>query len=297
MPARSLMDTLAQRPLLCDGGMGTQLIARGLEAGQCADLWNLDRPDDVRAVHAAYRAAGCDLLTTCSFQANRQALSMHGMAEQVEAINRAAAGHARDAAGDGAWVMGDMGPSGVFLEPMGEATESQLQQLFAEQAAALRAGGADGLIIETMSDAQELAIAVRAGKSVADWPIIATFAFERGQDGTYRTMMGTTAADAMRAAIDAGADVVGANCGTALSLTDYAALARELVAAAGGVPVIVQPNAGTPVQGPDGVTHPAGVADMAAAVPDLLAAGVRIIGGCCGTTPEHLRAMGQRMAR
>jgi methionine synthase I (cobalamin-dependent) len=295
MARPSLLDVLRQRPLLCDGGMGTQLIARGLGPGECADLWNLTRPDDVREVHRAYRAAGCDLLTTCSFQANTLALAAHGLADQADAINQAAAANARAATDDQAWVLGDIGPSGAFLEPMGEMTVGQLQQVFARQARALLDGGADAFIIETMSDPGEVAAAIVAARSVAPVPIIATYAFERSGDGAFRTMMGTTPSAAVSAAIDAGADVVGANCGTSLGLADYVALAGELVAAAGDVPVIVQPNAGTPVSQDGRMVHPASPADMAALVAPLCDAGVRVIGGCCGTTPAHLHAMAAAM--
>ncbi len=292
MAKTSLLNALARRPLLCDGGMGTQLIARGLAAGESAERWNLDRPQDVAAIHRAYRQAGCDLLTTNTFQGTATALTMHGLSDRLVELNSAAARLASSVA-DGAWVLGDVGPFGGFLEPVGETTAAQLEAIFAQQMAALRDGGADGVIVETMSDPAEVEVAARTAKVVADWPVIATYAFEPG----FRTMMGVTAADAVRRAIDAGADVVGANCGTSLSLDDYVALAGELVAAAGDVPVIVQPNAGSPQQIDGRTVHPATPADMAAIVPRLLDVGVRVIGGCCGTTPAHLAAIVAAMPR
>lgn len=286
MSRPSLLKALRDRPLLCDGGMGTQLIARGLAAGESAERWNVDRADDVAAVHQAYRGVGCDLITTNTFQGTTTALTMHGLGERVSELNSAGVRNARAAAAN-AWVLGDVGPFGGFLEPVGETSEAQLEAIFTLQLTALHEGGADAIIIETMSDPAEVTVAVRAAKAIADWPVIATYAFERG----FRTMMGGSADEAMKRTIDAGADVVGANCGTSLSLDDYVALARVLVESAGDVPVILQPNAGSPVQIDGRMVHPATPQDMAAIVPELLNIGVRIIGGCCGTTPAHLRSM------
>jgi methionine synthase I (cobalamin-dependent) len=295
MTREAFLDRLAQRPLLADGGMGTQLMARGLMPGVSGELWNIDQPEAIQAIHRDYREAGCDLLTTNSFQGTRQALMMHGLSEKVAEVNTAAARNAR-AAADGALVMGDVGPFGGFLEPMGETTPEQLEEIFTEQLAALQAGGADLIVVETMSDPQESAAAIRAAKLAGDWPVIATFAFQKVPDG-FATMMGTSPGEAIARVRDAGADVVGANCGTALSLADYLDLARALVSAAGETPVIVQPNAGAPEE-QDGTLHwPASPDDMADLVPQLLDAGVRIIGGCCGTTPNHLAAMARALPR
>ncbi len=291
-----LLAELAGGPLLADGGMGTLLMAEGMTAGESSALWNVTHPDIVAGIHRRYRQAGCRLITTNTFQACRTTLEPHGAADRVREINLAAARNVRQGGGDDAIVLADVGPFGGFLEPMGETTESQLQDIFAEQLQALHDGGADVALIETMSDPGELAVGVRAAKAVANWPVLATYAFQKGADGSFRTMMGTTVPDAMDVAIDAGADVVGANCGTGLELADYLALARQLVAAVGGRrPVILQPNAGSPriVEGRS--VHPATPRDMAAVVQPLLDAGVRVIGGCCGTTPDHLQAMARVM--
>jgi len=296
MNVAKLLDELGRRPLLCDGAMGTQLMVRGLAAGSCGEKWNVDRPADVEAIHRAYRQAGCDLVTTNTFGGTSLVLARHGLERQVDALNRAGAQVASRAAGDSGWVLGDIGPFGGFLEPVGDTTSEQAAVAFRDQAVALAAGGADAFIVETFSDPAEVALAIAAARSASPrLPIVATYAFERGDGVTFRTMTGADVRTATAAAISAGAHVVGANCGTSLSLDDYLRLARDLVAAAGRTAVILQPNAGSP-QSVDGkLVYPASPADMAGLVPELLRIGVRIIGGCCGTTPEHLRAMKGKM--
>jgi 5-methyltetrahydrofolate--homocysteine methyltransferase len=294
--ANALTDRAASRVVMCDGGMGTQLMAAGLTTGGCGVLWNVHHPERIEQIHQRYCDAGCELITTNTFQGSSTALAMHSLSDRTAELNRAAAAAARRVADrvggdDRPLVMADIGPFGGFLEPLGDTSPEQLQAIFTEQLEAMKEGGADGVIIETMSDVAELSIAVKTARAMGDWPIVATFAFEKGGDGTFHTMMGTSPADAMEAAIEAGADIVGTNCGTSLSLDDYVELARQLVAAAGDTPVIVQPNAGAPVMVEGESVHPAEPDEMAGLVPRLVEAGVRVIGGCCGTTPEHLRAM------
>ena len=276
--------------VVCDGAMGTQLMLRGLVPGECGMLWNTDRPDDVAGVHTAYAEAGCRLITTNSFGGTRSMLGRHGHSNRVGELNLAAAQLARKAAGPDRWVFGDVGPFGDFLEPLGDMTEDELLGIFAEQIAALAEGGADAILVETMSDPAEAAVAVRASKSVCGLPVAVTYAFQKS-GGCFRTMMGSTTGDAVKAALEAGADLVGTNCGTDLGLDDYIALAVELKATAGDVPVIVQPNAGAPKNTPEGVHYDATPEDMAKAAVRLRDAGVSVIGGCCGTTPAHLAAM------
>jgi 5-methyltetrahydrofolate--homocysteine methyltransferase len=214
---------------------------------------------------------------------------MHGHEAHVAEFNRAAAQVARRAVTNGQLVLGDVGPFGGFIEPLGDTTPDEALAIFTQQIEALRDGGADGVIIETMSDPQELAVAVQAAKRVADWPVIATFCFQKAGD-RFVTLMGLNVKAAMRAAIEAGADVVGTNCGTALSLEDYTALAREIVAAAGDHPTIMQPNAGSPIERDGQLHYGAGPGEFAQAIGRILAAGIRIVGGCCGTTPAHIAA-------
>lgn len=292
--SKSILEALKESPLLCDGGMGTQLIARGMSPGECGMLWNVDRPNDIADVHRAYFDAGCRLLTTNSFGGSRSMLDRHGHGGRVAELSRAAAEIARSVAGADGWVLGDVGPFGDFLEPMGETEEDELLEIFGEQITALVEGGADAVLVETMSDPSEVAVGVRAAQSRSDLPVIVTYAFQKSAD-TFRTMMGTTVADALGRALGEGASVVGANCGTDLSLDDYRVLAAELVEVAGDAPVILQPNAGAPRTTPDGVVYDATPEEMAEAAEAILAKGVRILGGCCGTTPAHLQAMGGKV--
>jgi 5-methyltetrahydrofolate--homocysteine methyltransferase len=287
----SLLQFLAQRPLCGDGAMGTQLFARGLASGDCGVLWNLNRPTEVAAIHTAYRESGCDLITTNSFCGSRFPLEHHGLAGQVSDLNRAAARLARTAAGHDGWVLGDVGPCGDFLEPVGDITEDALLAAFQEQIAALLEGGADAILVETMSDPAEAVIGVKAARACsANVPVLVTFTFQKTTAGDFRTLMGTAADEAMMRSLEAGADIVGANCGTDLSLDDYATLAQQLVAVAGKAPVIIQPNAGSPRSENGRLIYDATPEHMAATAVRLLAAGVRIVGGCCGTTPAHLAA-------
>ena len=277
--------------------MGTQLMARGLASGACGMLWNLDRPGDVGGIHLAYRNAGCDLITTNSFGGTRFALDLHGLANRVAALNRAAAQVARAAAVENGWVLGDVGPFGDFLEPVGDVTADELRDAFSAQIAALIEGGADAILVETMSDPAEAVVGVEAAKACdKNIPVIVTYSFQK-TGSEFRTMMGTTAAEAMQRAIAAGADIVGTNCGTALSLDDYVELAGQLVAAAGKTPVIVQPNAGSPHTENGKTIYKASPEEMATIATRLLATGVRIIGGCCGTAPHHLAAMSRAVKK
>ena len=292
--ADQLKRKLNTRPLLFDGAMGTQLMEAGVGTGECGVAWNVDKPDAITAIHKQYRDAGCDLLTTNTFQGSRVALAMHGLAERAGEMNRAGAEAARRAADDDAMVAADIGPFGGFLEPLGETTTDELTAIFEQQLQAQLEGGADVALIETMSDANEATRAVAAARGLGPWAVISTYAFQKAGD-RFVTMMGTDAADAVQASIAAGADVVGANCGSALDLDDYVRLTEEIAAEAGAVPVIIQPNAGSPADDAGELKYPATPRDMAALVPTLRSAGASILGGCCGTTPEHLAAMRQAL--
>ncbi|MDR1010353.1 MAG: homocysteine S-methyltransferase family protein [Opitutaceae bacterium] len=288
---QALLATLALRPLQCDGATGTQLQVLGLQSGECCERWVTDHPDRVRHVHQRYLDAGADLLTTNTFGGTTLALAAHGLDTRAAGINRAAARLAREVAGERAWVLGDMGPFGGILEPYGETEPATAAAAFLAQAAALIEGGADALLVETMSDPAESALAIAAAREAGAELVIATFAFQRTPAG-FRTMMGADAATAIRAALDAGATIAGANCGTQLSLDDYAKLTAELTAAAAGAPVIVQPNAGSPERDPatGRITYGTAPGAFADAAARYIALGARIVGGCCGTTPAHIVA-------
>jgi 5-methyltetrahydrofolate--homocysteine methyltransferase len=281
---------LARRAATGDGAMGTQLQALGLAPGECGLRWNVEAVDRVQSVHRSYLVAGADLLTTNTFPGTTLALAAHGLEGRAAELNRAGARLAREVAGERAFVLGDIGPFGGLLEPYGDTTPDVARHAFRAQAAALLEGGADAILVETMSDPAEAALAIEAARVEGAGYVLATFTFQHAPGG-FRTMMGSDVATALGAALEAGADAVGANCGTDLSLADYAQLAAELVASAQGRPVIVQPNAGSPVLERGRVVYGTSEAAFADAASRFLAAGVRIVGGCCGTTPAHIAAI------
>lgn len=290
-----LTKALEQGPFLLDGAMGSMLFKAGLTPGECAELWNVEQPEKVQAIHAAYRQAGSMAVTANTFGGGPETLARHGLEERCVELNAAAAQVARGAESQSAFfVLGDIGPFGGFLEPLGETTLPELKSMFDHQIGALHEAGADGIIVETMSDPVEAAAAVQVARTFGDWPVLATFAFQRAGDG-FRTMMGSTVAEALSAVIEAGADAVGANCGTGLELEDYLRLADALVAAAKSVPVILQPNAGAPKQVDGTVVYPATPEQMGAWARSARGAGVSVIGGCCGTTPQHLKEMAEAL--
>ncbi|MEJ5171661.1 MAG: homocysteine S-methyltransferase family protein [Fimbriimonadales bacterium] len=287
MKAR-LLEILSKGPILGDGAMGTQLMLRGLAPGSCGELWNVERPEAVRDIHALYAEAGCDVATTNTFGGTRIALGRHGLEDRVAELCKAAVQRAREGAST-CLVAGDIGPLGAFLEPLGEVSFEEARDAFAEQAAALTEAGADLLLVETMTDVEELRAALEGARSASELPVCATVAFDNGPE--FRTMMGATVEQALQAALDCGVVAVGANCGANLSLADYERLARQIADAFPAVPKILQPNAGTPKTVEGRLVYDASPAEMAAFAAKLKALGFAWIGGCCGTTPDHLAAM------
>jgi 5-methyltetrahydrofolate--homocysteine methyltransferase len=282
------------RILVSDGAWGTFLYRKGLGKGECPELWCVSHPDEVRDIARSYLAAGADMVETNSFGGTSIRLEGYGLADRASELNEAAARlsrealeGARSAAGPERWVIGSMGPTGKFLI-MGDVSEDEMRDSFAEQARALARGGADAACVETMMDAQEAAIAVRAAKE-AGLETICTFTFDKTVQGYYRTMTGLSPEDAAKAAIEAGADIVGTNCGNGFA--GMIEVVRAMRTAAGDRPIMVQANAGLPcnVEGED--RYPEGPEDMAALLPELLEAGAVIVGGCCGTTPAHIAAI------
>jgi 5-methyltetrahydrofolate--homocysteine methyltransferase len=291
----TLLETLARRPLLCDGAMGTELLTAGLEPGACGDAWNLDHPDKVLAIQRRYVQAGADCLLTNTFGACRIALGRHGRAGDAAAINRTAVRIARLAfGGRSGFVIGDVGPFGGLLEPYGEFTQEQVRAAFAEQAAALMDGGADAIIIETQSALEELALGIEAARAAGAPCIIGSMAFNGTGDNAFHTMMGVTPQQAATFMAERGVDIVALNCGSGMDVV-RAALVLKQYRTACDLPLMAQPNAGQPETVEGRLVYRQTPESMAAGIPGLLAAGARIVGGCCGTTSEHIRLFRQKI--
>jgi len=277
--------------LISDGAWGTFLQKKGLKPGECPELWAVERPADVKAIAQAYFAAGADMVESDTFGGTSFKLEHYGLKDRVGEINEAAARLSAEAAteaGGNKWVIASVGPTGKMLV-MEDVTEAELYNAFKEQVVALAKGGADAICIETMSDIAEAALAVKAVKENTSCEAIATFTFALTVNNDYRTMMGVTPEQAAQAMVEAGADIIGTNCGNGIER--MIAIVRAMRTVAKDIPILVHANAGLP-QNINGVdTFPESPEDMARQVSGLVAAGANIIGGCCGTTPAHIKAM------
>ncbi len=284
---KPFLDRLAAgEVLVSDGAIGTQLIARGMTPGQCPERLNLDDADTLAGIARDYLAAGSELLTTNTFGASVLKLQEYGLEALTEEINQAAVATVRTIAADSAYVSASCGPCGRILEPYGDTAETDVYDGFARQMSAL--GEADVICIETMSDLREAVLAVRAARDLLpDTPVMAAMTFDPTPRG-YFTIMGNSVSDAAAALAEAGADVVGSNCGNGIDRMIEIAAA---FAASTDLPILVQSNAGQPIVRGGRVTYSESPETFADRAPDLIDAGVAVVGGCCGTTPEHIRAL------
>ena len=286
----TLLEQLAQKTLVGDGAMGSQLQNAGLEPGGCGEAWNIEYPDRVLAIQRGYVAAGSDCLTTNTFGGCRVMLERHALGHEVAAINRAAVEIAREAFGDRpGFVIGDIGPFGGLMEPYGEVPEADVRDAFGEQARALVDAGADAIIIETQTAFEELKLGIDAAREAGATCVIGSMAYDVGQDESQIfTMMGIHPQMAAEFLSENGADIVALNCGTGMDM-QYAEHAVRVYRETCNLPLMAQPNAGLPELIKMKVHYGESPEQMAAGVPGLLAAGANIVGACCGSTADHIR--------
>lgn len=289
-----LLDVIQGRVLLGDGAMGTQLQQAGLESGGCGEAWNLDHPERVLTIQRGYAEAGSDCIITNTFGACRIMLERHGQQGRVAAINEAGARLTREAFdGRDGFVLGDIGPFGGLMEPYGEIARSRVEQAFREQARALVAGGVDAIIIETQTALEELEIAIAAAKEAGAAVVIGSLAYDKMADeDEVRTMMGVSPEMAAEFMAEQQVDILALNCGTGVDV----AMATDVVRryrSVSGLPIMAQPNAGQPVLDNFMVVYHETPEQMARNLPGLLRAGAAIVGGCCGSTPAHIRRFRQ----
>ena len=271
--------------LLADGATGTNYQRMGIEPGVAPEEWVFNEPEKVQELHRRFVEAGSRLVLTCTFGGSSLRLSDERLAGRGPELNRRAVELAREAVGDRVLVAGSIGPTGHLTDPLGPLTRELAVSTFAEQAGALAAGGADLLVLETFFSLDEGLWAVEGIRSATGLPLVVSYSFDQGT----RTMMGLTPTQVVEAFAPLGVDAVGANCGKSLADTDL--IVDELLAAAGDLPLWVKPNAGVPRIVGEEVVYDAGPEDLARHAASYVARGVKVVGGCCGSTPEHIAAI------
>lgn len=277
---------------LADGGMGTMIQEAGLPAGDCPENLNLTHPDGIQDIHRLYIDAGSTIILTNTFGGSRLKLQRSGLDTQLVELNRSGARVARAAAGEEVLVAVSIGPTGELPEPYGTVSEATFVEVFSEQIAAVAEEDVDLIWIETMSDLTEACAAVTAAKAVCNLPIVTTMTFNHGPRG-YHTIMGISPGDAVRTLFETGTDYAGANCG--LGSDDIIEIIQAMREAMPDGSFVAKPNAGMPELVDGQTRYPETPEWMSARVPRMIDAGARFIGGCCGTTPHHLRLMAQKM--
>lgn len=285
-----ILDRLAAGDtLIFDGATGTYLQEHGLAPGDSPELMNANNPDTIKQMAKSYFDAGSDIVLTNTFGGNKFILRKYGADERLFELNRLAAEHARSVTPPGKFVAGSIGPTGEFIEPLGSVTEDELYETFAEMSKAFEAGGADAVMIETQLALEEAAIAVRAAKENTSLVVMSTMVFDKGPRG-YFTMMGVTPEQAVEGLQEAGADVVGTNCGNGID--KMVEIATRMRAVTDGY-LVVQSNAGIPEIISGDICYPESPEYMAERYIKLAELPINILGGCCGTTADHIRALVQ----
>ena len=273
------------RILVADGAWGTALHKKGWKGMDCPELWNVDHPELVLEIAESYIKAGSNLIETNTFGGNRIKLELYNLGDRVSEINKAGVKISRKAAGPDKYVLGSIGPTGKILM-MGEVTQEDLYEAFKEQAMALEAGGADAIMIETMTDLEEAIQAIKAAKENTKCEIFCTMTFDKTVTNEFRSMMGVSPTDMVNQIISAGAELIGANCGNGIK--DMVNIVKEIRSVDEEIPILIHANAGMPIYQDGETVFPETPDEMAGVAVELISAGANIIGGCCGTTPKHI---------
>ena len=280
-----------KKVLVADGAWGTEMIKMGLSTGETPELWNIRKPHLVKKIAKGYRDAGADIILTNTFGANRLKLKRAGFEGDVKEINRIGVELSKEWAGD-SLVFASIGPTGEFLEPSGDFKEEDFVEVFSEQAEGFVEGGADGVIIETMSDANEALCALRAVRQRSSLPVGISLAFNKDKTG-FTTMMGLTANQVVSSLMEQNPDIIGANCGS-ITIEDMAGITR-IMKQFTSLPLWIKPNAGIPSVRDGETLYPQRPQEMASSIHSLIRQGATIIGGCCGTTPEHIKLIREKV--
>jgi len=289
---KTLEQRLSEGPVLLDGAMGSLLMDMGLHSGQPPEEWTLKYPERIGKTHKLYHEAGSDILQTNTFGASYYRLKECGIAEHHDLVNQRAVEICKEYGGD-SLVSGDIGPSGLLIEPLGPATLEELEKAFSKQVVILEKAGVDLFSIETMIDIEEALLAVKAIRDISTRPIIANMTYSQTGNG-YFTVMGNSLEECTKRFIDAGADVIGANCNLD-SLESYQ-LAEELLTLTTN-PISIKPNAGQPVLNGDTVSYGQSVEEFVGGMVKIHQLGVQILGGCCGSTPEYIRHLSDEVRK
>jgi 5-methyltetrahydrofolate--homocysteine methyltransferase len=285
------MELVKERVVILDGAMGSLLIDQGLEPGIPPEYWNISHPEKIQKIHSDYFKAGADVVFTNTFGGSRMKLSAHKHGHSIEQYNKAAVELAKEICPESKFIAGDIGPSGAALPPVGSATVEEFYENFVEQASILTDAGVDFFFVETMIDLKEAEAAVKAIKSISNKPIFASITYQKFKRG-YFTVMGNSVVDCVKTLEEAGADVIGANC--TIESKDMIDLI-PLISQETSLPISAKPNAGKPELLNGKTVYPASIEDFTEDILAIINNGARLVGGCCGTDPEFIARLSERI--